>query len=200
MQNSNKILKFIKLTMNVGVLFLLTFMFYSIVFAQPAGNTSGWHLLDYSFKDGTARYETALMGTNSKMYDLVSHKGGKGNIEISQKRYDTKTGKMLAGVTYKVIWSDPPKFLKPGEKAALDYQLSTISSLTWKPPQQTVHLNQGLNGVYFTASDGTKFITKNLKDKLTSEKVIEKGTAGSKRTIKVTLGNGYSAIYSYEWR
>ncbi len=200
MQNSNKLLKLIRLTMKACVLLLLTFMLTGTAFAQSSGNTSGWRLVNYSFKDGSAKRETVLAGTSSKMYDLVTHKGGKGDIEISHNRYDTKTKKLLAGVTYKVIWSDPPKFLNPGEKASLDYQLNTISSLSWKPPQQTVYLNQGVNGVYFSAPDGTKFITKNLKDKLTSEKVIEKGSAGSKRTIQVSLGNGYSAIYSYEWR
>ena len=181
------------------ILCLFAFTITGFSLAQSPGNETGWYLSDYSFKDGSGKYDKVLAGTSSKMYDKISYEGEKGNIEITQNRYDEKTGKLLAGVTYKTIWSNPSGFLKPGEKVTIDYELKTIYSLQWKPQQQTVYLNQG-QGVYFVASDGTKFITKDLKSTLTSDKSIEKGSQGAKRTIQVTLGTGFSATYTYEWR
>ncbi|MDK9717248.1 MAG: hypothetical protein OEL57_04985 [Trichlorobacter sp.] len=200
MKSTVEISHILNTTAKASISAFMIFLFTGIAFAQPSGNSSGWRLINYSFKDGSARYEHVLAGTSSKMYDLVSHKGSKGNLQISQNRYDDKTRKILAGVTYQVRWSDPPAFLQSGKKASINYQLSTSSSISWKPPQQSVYLNQGLQGVYFSAPDGTKYITKDMKETLTSEKVIEAGTPGTKRTIKVTLGNGYSATYTYEWK
>ncbi|HSQ46868.1 MAG TPA: hypothetical protein VLM44_08130 [Lutibacter sp.] len=160
----------------------------------------GWHLTNYSFKDGSLQKESVLMGTTSKMKDVISCKGNKGNIEITQNRFDVKTGKLLAGITYGVFWTDPPTVLNPNEKSSLDFELNTISSLTWKVPQQSMYINQGLNGVYFITPEGTKYITKDIKTKLTTEKVIDKGTKGAKRFIQMNFGNGFVATYNYEWR
>jgi len=180
--------------------FLLVVLCISTGFAQTASSVSGWHLTDYSFKDGTLQKESVLAGTTSRMNDVISYKGDRGNIEITQNRYDVKTGKLLAGVTYRVLWTDPPTVLNPGEKSSLDFELSTISSVSWKAPQQSMHLNQGLNGVYFITSDGTNYITKDIKTRLTTEKVIDKGTKGAKRVIQMNFGNGFSVTYTYEWR
>jgi len=180
--------------------FLLVILCISTGFAQTASSVSGWHLTGYSFKDGTLQKESVLAGTTSKMNDVISYKGDKGNIEITQNRYDVKTGKLLAGVTYRVLWSDPPTVLSPDEKYSLDFELATISSLTWKAGQQSMHLNQGLNGNYFITPDGTKYITKDIKTRLITEKVIDKGTKGAKRAIQMNFGNGFSATYTYEWR
>ncbi len=163
-------------------------------------NITGWHMTNYSFKDGSLQKETVLAGTTSKMKDVISFKGDKGNIEITQNRYDLKSGKMLAGITYKVIWTDPPAVLKPEEKSSFDFELTTLSSLTWKVPQQSMHLNQSLNGVYFVTHDGTKYITKDIKSVLTTEKVLDKGTKGAKRVLQMNFGNGFSATYNYEWK
>lgn len=180
--------------------FLLIILCISTGLAQTTSNVSGWQLIDYSFKDGTMQKESVLAGTTSKLNDVISYKGNKGNIEITQNRYDVKTGKLLAGVTYRVLWTDPPTVLNPDEKCSLDFELNTISSVSWKAPQQSMHLNQGLNGVYFITPEGTKYITKDLKTTLTTEKVIEKGTKGAKRVIQMNFGNGFSAKYNYEWR
>ncbi|MDZ7615199.1 MAG: hypothetical protein U5K51_17000 [Flavobacteriaceae bacterium] len=52
--------------------------------------------------------ESVLMGTSSKMKDVVSFKGDKGNIEITRiTGNDLASGKLLAGVTYQVTWTDP---------------------------------------------------------------------------------------------
>jgi len=180
--------------------FLLVILCISTGFAQTASSVSGWHLTGYSFKDGTLQKESVLAGTTSKMNDVISYKGDKGNIEITQNRYDVKTGKLLAGVTYRVLWTDPPPVLNPDEKSYIDFELTTVSSVTWKAGQQSMHLNQGLNGNYFITPDGTKYIAKDIKTRLTTEKVIDKGTKGAKRVIQMNFGNGFSASYSYEWR
>jgi hypothetical protein len=78
--------------------------------------------------------------------------------------------------------------------------VKTVSSLVWKIPQQTVHINQGASGVYFVTPDGTKYLTKDIRATLTTEKVIEKGTPGAKRVLQLNFGNGFAASYSYEWR
>ncbi|MBE0653036.1 MAG: hypothetical protein IH594_04525 [Bacteroidales bacterium] len=180
--------------------FLLVLLCMGTGFAQTPSGVSGWQLTDYSFKDGTLQKESVLAGTTSRMNDVISYKGDKGNIEITQNRYDVKTGKLLAGVTYRVLWTDPPTILIPDEKGSLDFELATISSLTWKAGQQSMHLNQGLNGNYFVTPDGTKYITKDIKTRLTTEKVIDKGTKGAKRVLQMNFGNGFSATYNYEWR
>ena len=54
--------------------------------------------------------------------------------------------------------------------------------------------------VYFSAADGTKYITKAFNGVLTAEKPIEKGKAGSVRTIKLVIGRNYSVTYTYEWK
>ena len=180
--------------------FLLIVICVSAGFSQTESNLTGWHLIGYSFKDGSMQKETVLAGTTSQMNDVISFRGEKGNIEITQNRFDVKTGKLLAGVTYQVIWTNPPAILRPMEKISLDYKLNTMSSLSWKAPQQSVYINQGLYGVYFFTPDGTKYITKDINSKLTSQKEIEKGTKGAKRIIQLSFGNGFAAIYNYEWR
>jgi len=146
---------------------MLTFIFVllgmSTGSAQSASGESGWHLTDYSIKNGTLQKESFLAGTTSKMKDVISYEGDKGNIEIKQNRYDVKTNKLLAGVTYRVIWTDPPTVLNPDATISMDFQLTTISSLTWKAGQQSMHLNQGSNGNYFITPDRTKYITKDIK-------------------------------------
>jgi hypothetical protein len=172
----------------------------SHIYAQSGSNEAGWHLTNYTFKDGSLENETVVMGTTSKMKNVISYKGDKGNIEVTYNRYDVSSGKLLAGVTYKVIWTDPPAILSTTEKISIDFELKTLSSLTWKVPQSSMHLNQGLNGVYFVTPDGTKYINKDIKSRLTTEKVIDKGTKGAKRVLQMNFGNGFSATYNYEWR
>ena len=161
---------------------------------------NGWQLINYSFKDGSVKKNSVLMGTTSGLYDTISYKGDKGNIVITQNRYDVKTGKLLAGVSYKVIWSDPPAVLQPEEKTSIDFESKTISSLSWKAPQRSVYVNQGLYGIYYITPGGEKYINKDISARLTTEKSIQKGTKGAKRLIQINFGNGFSATYTYEWR
>ncbi|MDZ7615200.1 MAG: hypothetical protein U5K51_17005 [Flavobacteriaceae bacterium] len=58
-----------------------------------------------------------------------------------------------------------------------------------------MHVNQGLNGVYFVTPDGTKYITKDINSTLSSEKVIDKGTKERKECVQMNFGNGFSATY-----
>lgn len=158
-----------------------------------------WKLTDTKFVDGSKRTDSVLMGTTSKIYDLTSYEGTANNLTISWNRYDQATGKLLAGVTYQSIWSNPPEYLVPGNKYSISYELKTMSKLTWSPPQQTIYLNQGLSGVFFASADGTTYITKDSVNTYTTTKAIEKGTKGSTRTIVVTNGCGFSSVFTYTW-
>jgi len=181
------------------LLFLMVFLFTNLLISESFANGQGWYLTNYSFKDGTGKSSTVLAGTTSKMNDITSFTGERGNVEITKNRFDEKTGTLLAGVTYKVRWSDLPEYLNSGEKVSLNYELVTVKSLKWKPVQQSVYLNQG-SGVYFSNPTGLKYITSDMNTVLTSEKEIISGNKGATRTITVTLGQGFSAIYTYEWR
>ena len=145
---------------------LISFLFFMLPVAAAAQQgTAGWYLTDYVFKDGSLQKESLLMGTSSKLKDVISYTGAKGKIEITHKRFDVASGKLLHGVTYEVSWTDPSSLLEPGKNYTLDYELKTKVSNPWKAPQQSVYFNQGLNGVYFTTADGVKYITKDLKAK-----------------------------------
>ena len=103
------------------------------------------------------------------------------------------------------IHSQPPAkasgwYLKPDIKTSVNYELKTTSSLSWKAPQQSIHVDQGLYGIYYITTGGIKYIKKDIREKLTTEKPILKGTKGAKRVIQVNLGNGFHAVYTYEWR
>ncbi|MDZ7615197.1 MAG: hypothetical protein U5K51_16990 [Flavobacteriaceae bacterium] len=110
------------LSTKAGLAFLFVLMCTNLVLSQTASNESGWYLTSYSFKDGSMQKESVLMGTSSKMKDVVSFKGDKGNIEITHNRNDLASGKLLAGVTYQVTWTDPPAILEPGTKSSFDYE------------------------------------------------------------------------------
>jgi len=179
---------------------LLLILCINTGFAQTDLNVSGWYLTDYSFKDGSLEKESVLMGTTSKLKDVISFKGDKGNIEIMQNRYAVPDGQLIAGVTYQVIWTSPPAVLLPGENYSIDFQLITKASKTWKAPQQSMHFNQSPYSVYFVTPDGTKYFTKDIKSVLTTDKVINKGTKGAKRFIQMNFGNGFVGTYNYEWR
>jgi len=118
--------------------FLLSILCINLVFSQAGSNKSGWYLTNYTLKDGSLSKETVLMGTTSKMKDVISYKGVKGHIEISQNRYGVPKGEHIAGVTYKVSWTDPPAVLIPGEKHFVDFELKTTTSKTWKAGQQSI--------------------------------------------------------------
>lgn len=181
-------------------LFVVTILIFSPANAQPPGSSSGWYFTNYTFKDGSLKNSTVLMGTSSKMNNVISYTGNKGDMTITQNRYDDKTGKLLAGVTYNIVWSDPSKVLIANEKSSLNFTLKTISSKTWTPPQNSVSFNQGIYGVYFLTPDGKKYFSNNVSTTLTTEKVIAEGSKGAKKFIQVNLGNGYIFTYNYEWR
>ena len=170
------------------------------IYTQQSGTSAGWHFTSYEFKDGSTKNYSNLMGTSSKMYDTISYKGAKGNMTITHNRYDVKTGILLAGVSYQVIWKDPAALLMAENKSFVNFSLKKISSTKWATPHNSINLNHGLSGIYFVSSDGTKYFNTDVSTTLTSEKNIPKGTKGQKKTIQVNLGNGYIFTYNYEWR
>ncbi|MBP7416153.1 MAG: hypothetical protein KA831_05835 [Pyrinomonadaceae bacterium] len=199
MENLSIISRSIVLVAKVAMALGLLITSASFGFSQTASNGPGWYLTNYSFKDGSYQKQSVLMGTTLKLKDVVSFKGTKGNLRISHLRYYVSNRKTVASITYQVTWTDPATFIKPGAKTSFVFGLSTVSALTWKAPQQSMHINQGM-GVYFVTPDGTKYMTKDIRSKLTTEKVIEKGSRGTKRIIQMNFGKGFTATYNYEWR
>lgn len=201
MKNQSKYLFNLSLTARLFLPILFVCLTVFVAFAQSQTTEGVWKLVGYTFKDGSRSGESLLAGTTSKMFDKVTFTGKQGDITISHNRTDVQTKKQLAECTYRVVWSDPPDVLIAGEKASMNYKLEVLSSFNkWKPQQQSVYLNQGLNGVYFATADGTKYFTSEMNTSLVSQKLIEKGTKGSTRTIQVMLGEGFVATYNYEWR
>jgi len=179
-------------------LFFLLATTFAFSFSQA--QTGGWKQTGYSFTDATKTTETVLAGTSDYMKNVVQFKGEKGEVEIVYNRYDKSSGVLLAGVTYVVKWSDPQTQLFPGDKIKMHYSLKTVSSKTWTPGQQMVKFSQGIYGLNLANAAGEVYFKKDFDSDLESQKVVEKGyKAGDKKTLTVTLGSGYAAIYTYEW-
>lgn len=157
-----------------------------------------WRLKEIKFIDGTKRTDSVLMGTTSGLYDLYSYTGDKNNLTITHNRFDTGSDKLLAGVTYQAIWTDPPEYLVPGEKYSVQYERKTISNLTWTAGQHSMSVDQGF-GFNFASNTGVKYINSDSVDTYTMEKAIEKGTAGRLRVMRFEHANGFRTEYIYEW-
>ena len=161
----------------------------------------GWYFTHYTTAGESRIGEPhPLMGTSSYMYDEYKSDGGKNDLTITHNRYDYDKGDLLVGVTYRVIWTDPPEYMEAGSKASMDFERSTISTMgVWKAADISANWNQGWT-VYFVGSDGTKYIQKDMKIKMTMEKEVTKEIPGSVKRIQVILGEGWSYEYHYEWR
>ena len=201
MKNKLSALKFFFSLIKKNLFLVIMILICNSIYAQQSGTSAGWHFTSYEFKDGSTKNYSNLMGTSSKMYDTISYKGVKGNMTINHSRYDVKTGKLLAGVTYQVVWTDPAVVLVADQNTLMNFSLERISSTSkWTPPNNSIRFNQGLYGIYYKSPDGTKYFTENISTTLTLEKVIEKGRKGLKKIVQVCLGNGYMFTYNYEWR
>ncbi len=165
---------------------------------STAQKSQVWKLKTTDFVDGSGRTDSVLMGTSSGLYDITSYEGTPTDLTITHNRYDTKSGALLAGVTYRCVHSVPAEYLIPGETYSIQYKLVTIDSTTWLPPQQTLYLDQGM-GVYFANSAGVQYISSDIDDTFTITKPIEKGSSGRTRQIKITNGSGFYTTYTYEW-
>lgn len=182
---------------NLFLVTIVLFFFSSNLLAQQKG---GWRFTQYSFTDGTRTADNVLMGTSSKMTDIIKYSGEKHNIEISKNRWDKKTGKLLAGVTYNVKWTDPSEILFPGEKITMKYELKTIASVSWKPDNQSVSFNQGIYGLYLLNASGENYFKQDFNADITTGKPVEKGYKNNEEKIlTVNMGAGFKAIYTYVW-
>ena len=162
--------------------------------AQPEPSAvTGWHLVDFTFKDGTRKR------SSGQFDDIVSHTGGRGDLEITSKRVVRSSGNLIGEVVYRVRWSEPPEVMEAGEQYAIDFELQTLRAEKFKVAQQTIHMNQG-HGVYLVAPDGTKYVTTDLKAPFKMEKAVAAGRPGNKRTLQLSFQNGYWALYTYEWK
>lgn len=178
-----------------------------LITRSGAGGTSGnstgpgWYLTHIT-TTGESRVGDPhpLMGTTSYMYDEYKASGGKNDLTISHNRYDFTSKDLLAGLSYRVIWTDPPEYMPAGTKATMDFERSTISTFNgWKAADISANWNQGWT-VYFVGADGTKYIQKDMKINMTMEKEITKEGPGSVKRIQVILGEGWTYEYHYEWR
>lgn len=59
-----------------------------------------------------------------------------------------------------MLYGQTPVVLKPDIKTSVNYELKTTSSLSWKAPQQSIHVDQGLYGIYYITTGGIKYIKK----------------------------------------
>lgn len=159
---------------------------------EPSART-GWHLVDFTLKDGAAKR------SSGQFDDIVSHTGGRGDLQITFKRVVRGSGSLIGEVVYRVRWSEPPEVMETGEQYAIDFELQTLKAEKFKAGQQTIHMNQG-HGVYLVAPDGTKYVSADLKAPFRMEKPVAAGRPGNKRILQLSFQNGYWAIYTYEWK
>lgn len=118
---------------------------------------AGWYFINYTTDNYEGKTEKLpLMGTTSYMYDVSESSGGKNDLQMTHNRYDDKSGDLLAGITYRVIWTDPPSYLAVGDKPFIDYEIRTLSSKVWKLAQNSINFDQA-STVYFSAPDGTNY-------------------------------------------
>lgn len=177
------------------LLFAIVLLSVCITYAQ-----GGWKFVGYEFIDGTKTTETVLAGTSDYMVDVAKFSGTKGNIEIVKKRNDKSSGKLLAGVTYNVTWTDPQNTIFPGDIIRMNYTLKTISSTSWKPEQQSAKFEQGIYGIYLANTAGEIYFNKDFSSQISSQKAIDKGYKDKEiKKLVVNMGSGFKAVYSYEW-
>ena len=181
--------------MKIFLMFSILFLNNSFIFAQGA-----WKLVDYKFTDGTSSSEKTLAGTSDYMIDAIKFTGEKGNIQITQNRNDKSSGKLLAGVTYIVSWTDPQNTIFPGDIIRMNYSLKTISSTSWTPEQQTAKFEQGIYGIYLANTSGDIYFNKDFNSQISSQKAIKKGNKDKElKNLTINMGCGFKAIYSYQW-
>jgi hypothetical protein len=178
----------------------------SWIFVTDSGydaGAPGWHLVSYAFTDASyIDKESTLAGTTSVVVDNLSFLGGRGDITISQSRIDKASGDLLASQNYRVLWSDPPRFIAAGSRPQLDFELTRISHYKWPLiSQNSVSFNQGF-GAYFEADGGARYFTADIRARLTLNADVTPGPApvSAPRIVQVNLGSGYMATYAYEWR
>lgn len=178
------------------LIFSILLFSVSFIFAQGA-----WKLVGYKFVDGTSSSEKPLMGTADYMIDAIKFIGGKGSIQITKNRNDKSSGKLLAGVTYKVEWTDPADIVVVGEKMKIQYTLKSISTFaSWTPEAQSVYFEQGYPGNFLRNPAGENYFKKDFSAAIVSEKPIVKGTKNNEqKKFIVNLGCGFKAEYVYEW-
>ena len=178
---------------------LLLLLLPALTLAQSLARVSGWYQVGYHFEDASRKNNTSLAGTGQKMYTLMKYKGKKNNATFFRGRYDSKTGKGLASVSYQVLWSDPPSLLQPGDVPSIDFQRKTLTTHVWSPPNMWARWGTSSNGAFLTPQ-GKTTVSQDGKTTLKLRRAIPKGRRGSRSVITVTMNYGYVATYTYEWR
>jgi hypothetical protein len=169
----------------------------ALALAKEATGSAGWYFVSYSFKDASGKKNTST-SSGQKMYTIKSYTGKKNNITITRERYDSKTGRKLAGVVYQVLWSDPPAVLTPDGSCAFDFQLKTLKKQVWSAPAMWAHFKDGK--IRFLTADGKSTVSKDMKTTFTISAEIPKSSNGRKAKIVIEMNKGFAAEYNYAWR
>ncbi|MDD3740257.1 MAG: hypothetical protein PHH30_03365 [Bacteroidales bacterium] len=184
---------------NYLLLFIFTLVGVSS-FSQNPVTKGGWKMTDYSFVDGTKTVDRVLAGTTDYMEDVTKFEGKKGDITINFNRYDKSSRALLAGVTYNVKWTDPQSQFFPGDKIKMTYSLKTISSKTWTPEQQSAKFSQGLYGINLKDAEGKEFFSKDFNSEIVTSVAVAAGyKLNEEKTLTVSMGSGFKAVYTYKW-
>lgn len=176
----------------------------------------GWYFTSWDYiissSDVTVveggRIEGRLAGSSGPggiLYDYYRSSGGKNDFSHSLERTNID-GKILHQGACKVTWTDPDKYLEPGKKTTIDMKIEVESA--WGIGNKNVYFDAAdllpgyatVGKINFATPNGDTFLSSNYDGKLESVSNIPEAAPGSKRSIIVSLGNGYGFIYNYEWR
>lgn len=176
---------------------------------------AGWHLKGWDYiisqSDVTLHQngyykDSALMGTSSRLYDYIKGTGEKGNFTVALWRADA-AGKQLAGSTSTSTWDEPPLYLEPGKKIALQVTRAYDGTNTWGQNGLRIKFDSNdLPGAGYATSSSISFVNAGgtsylhtYSGPVETEKAIPTGKPGDLKAIWVYL-EGYSFRYTYEWR
>jgi len=177
---------------------------------QPGWYLTGWEYLmsalDVTKQANGYHKESVLMGTSSKLYDYLEGKGEKNNFTVAMWR-NGSNGSRIAGSTSISTWEDPPAYMEPGKKIALQVSRSYENNNTWGQNGLNIKFDSNdLSGASYSTSSSISLVDSSGKSYLhafsgsiESTKGIPAGKKGDLKAIWVYL-NGYSFKYTYEWR
>lgn len=176
----------------------------------------GWYFTSWEYvissSDVTVveggRIQSRLAGSTGPggiLYDYYESSGDKNDFSHSHTRTNID-GKVIARGAGNIKWTDPALYVEPGIKAAINMTIAVESS--WGMGNVNVSFDMAdirpgyatAGKINFGTPDGRTFLSDSYSGSLESTRVIPQGKPGDKRSIIVTLGNGYGFIYIYEWR
>ncbi len=172
--------------------------------------TPGWYFTHWEYiissVDETlvGAIPNGVMGTTDRILDYHRCKGEKNDFTVEHERtYDD--GKFIASGSMRLIWSDPPEFVKAGDKLSfpINYQLESswgISKISATLDMADINPGGGTSGkINFYTSDGISYLGDSYQGPFTMDKGMPEGKPGTVKAVILTL-SGYGFKYYYEWR